>query len=108
MPLASPPGRPDVVYGFGRIDASGWVADRVTIAALGWRGGDRLTLTAEAGVMIARRGPRRRPRVRCLRSGPCAAPVPLPDLTMCGADHAATLGSCLISEPMGDRGGEDS
>ena len=31
------PGRPDVVYGFGRIDASGRVADRVTIAALGWR-----------------------------------------------------------------------
>jgi hypothetical protein len=28
---ASPPGRPDIVYGFGRIDAS----DRVTIAALG-------------------------------------------------------------------------
>jgi hypothetical protein len=48
MPLASPPDRPDVVYGFGRIDASGRVADRVTIAALGWRGGDRLTLTAEA------------------------------------------------------------
>ena len=41
MPLASPPDRPDVVYGFGRIDASGRVADRVTIAALGWRGGDR-------------------------------------------------------------------
>ena len=38
MPLASPPGRPDVVYGSGRIDASGRVADRVTIAALGWRG----------------------------------------------------------------------
>jgi hypothetical protein len=57
MPLASPPGRPEVVYGFGRIDASGRVADRVTIAALGWRGGERLTLTAEAGVMIARRDP---------------------------------------------------
>jgi hypothetical protein len=57
LPLASPPGRPDVVYGFGRIDASGRVADRVTIAALGWRGGDRLTVTAEAGVMIARRDP---------------------------------------------------
>jgi hypothetical protein len=28
-----------------------------TIAALGWRGGDRPTLTAEAGVMIARRDP---------------------------------------------------
>ncbi len=57
MPLAGPPGRPDVVYGFGRIDASGRVADRVTIAALGWRGGDRLTLTAEAGVMFAHRDP---------------------------------------------------
>ena len=57
LPLASPPGRPDVVYGFGRIDASGRVADRATIAALGWRGGDRLTLTADAGVMIARRDP---------------------------------------------------
>jgi hypothetical protein len=49
MPLASPPGRPDVVYGFGRIDASGRVADRATIWALGWRVGDRLTVTAEAG-----------------------------------------------------------
>ena len=57
MPLASPPVRPGVVYGFGRIDASGRVADRVTIAALGWRGGDRLIVTAEAGVMIARRDP---------------------------------------------------
>jgi hypothetical protein len=57
MPLASAPGRPDLVYGFGRIDASGRVADRVTIAALGWCGGDRLTLTAEAGVMIAHRDP---------------------------------------------------
>jgi hypothetical protein len=57
MPLARPPGRPEVVYGFGRIDASGRVADRATIAALGWRGGDRLTVTAEAGVMVARRDP---------------------------------------------------
>jgi hypothetical protein len=55
LPLASPPGWPDVVYGFGRIDASGRVADRVTIAALGWRGDDRLTLTGEAGVMIVTR-----------------------------------------------------
>jgi hypothetical protein len=29
----------------------------VTIAALGWRGGDRLILTADAGVMFARRDP---------------------------------------------------
>jgi hypothetical protein len=57
IPLARPLGRPDVVYGFGRIDASGRIADRATIAALGWRGGDRLTLTADAGVMVARRDP---------------------------------------------------
>ena len=55
LPLASPPDRTDVIYGFGRIDASGRVSDRVIISALGWRGGDRLTLTADAGVMVARR-----------------------------------------------------
>lgn len=47
-----------MVYGFGRIDASGRVADRSIIRALGWRGGDRLTLTADAGMMVARRDPR--------------------------------------------------
>jgi hypothetical protein len=46
-----------VVYGFGRIGASGRVADRVTITALGWQSGDRLTLTADAGVMVAGRDP---------------------------------------------------
>jgi hypothetical protein len=57
MPLASPPGRPDVVYGFGRIDASGRVADRAITSALGWRPGDRRALAADAGVVIARRDP---------------------------------------------------
>jgi hypothetical protein len=46
-----------VVYGIGRIDSSGRVADRAVISALGWRGGDRLTLTAGAGVVVARRDP---------------------------------------------------
>jgi AbrB family looped-hinge helix DNA binding protein len=46
-----------VVYGIGRIDASGRVADRMVVGVLGWRCGDRLTLTAEAGVVIARREP---------------------------------------------------
>ena len=45
------------MYGLGRIDASGRVADRAVTRALGWRGGDRLTLTAEAGVIVARRDP---------------------------------------------------
>ncbi len=61
LPLARPvpvPSAPeDVVYGIGRIDASGRIADRAVITALGWRGGDRLTLTADAGVVTARRDP---------------------------------------------------
>jgi len=47
----------DAVYGIGRIDASGRIADRAVTRALGWRGGDRLTLTAAAGVVTARRDP---------------------------------------------------
>jgi hypothetical protein len=59
LPLAVPPAlsRPpalgrDVVYGLARVDRSGRVADRTVTGALGWRGGDRLTLTAEAGVVV--------------------------------------------------------
>jgi len=46
-----------VVYGIGRVDASGRVADRAVTCALGWAAGDRLTVTAEAGVVITRRDP---------------------------------------------------
>jgi bifunctional DNA-binding transcriptional regulator/antitoxin component of YhaV-PrlF toxin-antitoxin module len=46
-----------VLYGFGRMDESGRVADRAMTSALGWQPGDRLTLTAAAGVVIARRDP---------------------------------------------------
>ncbi len=54
VPLAVPQ---DTLYGFGRIDAAGRVADRAVIRALGWRCGDRLTLTAGAGVVAAHRDP---------------------------------------------------
>ncbi len=61
LPVAAvpmpPPAPQDVLYGFGRIDAAGRVADRAVIKALGWCCGDRLTLTAEAGVVTARRDP---------------------------------------------------
>jgi hypothetical protein len=50
-----------MLYGFGQIDAAGRVADRAVISALGWRCGDRLTLSAEAGVVTARRDPQARP-----------------------------------------------
>jgi hypothetical protein len=47
----------DVVYGFGRMDEPGQVADRDMTCALGWQPRDRLTLAAAAGVLIARRDP---------------------------------------------------
>jgi hypothetical protein len=57
LPLARPepvpPAPEHVVYGIGRIDASG----RIVTSALGWSGGDRLALTADAGVVTARRDP---------------------------------------------------
>jgi hypothetical protein len=52
--LAVPSG---VVYGTGRIDASGRVTDHAISCALGWHEGDRLTLTASPGVVTARREP---------------------------------------------------
>jgi hypothetical protein len=52
MPLARmvpvPAAPEDAVCGIGRIDASGRCADRAVTSALGWCGGDRLTLTADA------------------------------------------------------------
>ena len=61
LPVAAAPEVPvvpdDVVYGFGQMDESGRVADRAMTSALGWQPGDRLTVTAAAGVVIARRDP---------------------------------------------------
>ena len=61
LPVAAAPEIPvvpdDVLYGFGRMDSSGRVADQAMTSALGWQPGDRLTLTAAAGVVIARRDP---------------------------------------------------
>jgi hypothetical protein len=61
LPVAVVPEVPaaagDVLYGFGRMDSSGRVGDRAMTAALGWQPGDRLTITAAAGVVTARRDP---------------------------------------------------
>ena len=69
----------DVVYGTGRIDASGRVADQAVSCALGWREGDRLTLTASPGVVTARRDPRGMVTVpaRGLPRDSCRAAPPL-------------------------------
>jgi hypothetical protein len=39
----------DVAYGIARIDSSGRICEQAIITAPGRAGGDRLTLTAEAG-----------------------------------------------------------
>ena len=56
LPVAAAPEVPavpdDVLYGFGRMDSSGRVADRAMTGALDWQPGDRLTLTAAAGVVL--------------------------------------------------------
>jgi len=62
LPLTVPPVHPpaldrDVCTGSPTSDRSGRVADRTVTGALGWRAGDRLTLTAEAGVVVIRRDP---------------------------------------------------
>ena len=59
LPLARPArsAPEDVIYGLGRIDSSGRICDQAIVTALGWAGGDLLTLTARAGVVIARRDP---------------------------------------------------
>ena len=59
LPLARPPAGAPVaaVYALGRIDDSGRIIDRALTGALGWRGGDRLTLTAGEGMVLARRDP---------------------------------------------------
>ena len=56
-PARAPAASPGVVYGLARVDASGRVTDQAIAGALGWREGDRLTLTAEPGIVAARRDP---------------------------------------------------
>jgi hypothetical protein len=56
LPLADPLAVPlDAVYGMSRIDTSGRLTSQAISHVLNWRGGDRLTLTAAVGVMVARR-----------------------------------------------------
>jgi hypothetical protein len=47
----------DAVYGMSRIDASAWLTSQAVSHVLNWQPGDRLTLTAGDGVMVARRDP---------------------------------------------------
>ncbi len=61
LPLAVPPDSPappsELVYGMGRVDASGRVGDRDVMRALGRRPADMLTVTAARGVVLARLDP---------------------------------------------------
>lgn len=59
LPLAAlpdvPPGPAELVYGMGRVEASGRVGDRAVVRAMGWQAGELLTITAANGVILARR-----------------------------------------------------
>jgi hypothetical protein len=61
LPMAAPPDSPaapsELVYGMGRVDASGRVGDSQVMHALGWAAGERLTITAAHGIVLARRDP---------------------------------------------------
>lgn len=81
VPVLSAP--EDVVHGGGRIDVSGRIAARAVIGALGWRGGDRLTLTADAGVVTANRDPVSRGARRSLSSSLATrSPIARPGATL--------------------------
>jgi hypothetical protein len=58
-----------------RIDASGRLVSQAISQVLDWRPGDRLTLTADAGVVVARRAPHGRVQVPARYS--VAIPAPL-------------------------------
>jgi hypothetical protein len=86
LPLPRPvpvPAPEDAVYGIGRIDASGRIADRAVTSALGWSGGDRLTLTADAGAVTARRDP------GGMITLPARAYIPIPAPCAAAAEKAA-------------------
>jgi hypothetical protein len=54
LPLADPISVPlDAVYGMSRIDTSGRLTSQAVSHVLNWQPGDRLTLTAGAGVVVA-------------------------------------------------------
>ncbi|MGH3758784.1 hypothetical protein [Actinophytocola sp.] len=46
-----------LVYGMGRLDSDGRVANRSTIEALGWVAGDRLSIALVDGSVVAHRDP---------------------------------------------------
>lgn len=57
LPLTELPPLPrdgSVLYGIARVDASGRVASRELVAALGWNPGDRLDLTVIAAAILIR------------------------------------------------------
>jgi len=81
LPLAGPlAGLGGTVYGMCRIDASGRLTSQAISHVLDWRPGDRLTLTADAGVVVARRDP----HGMVIVPARCAVAIPAPLRHRCG------------------------
>jgi hypothetical protein len=81
LPLAGPLAVPGgAVYGMCRIDASGRLTSQAISHVLDWLPGDRLTLTADAGVVVVRRDP----HGMVIVPARCAVSIPAPLRHRCG------------------------
>jgi hypothetical protein len=81
LPLAGPLAVPGgAVYGMSRIDASGRLTSQAISHVLNWRTGDRLTLTADAGVVVVRRDP----HGMVIVPARCAVAIPAASRHRCG------------------------
>lgn len=60
LPLAEVmpvPGDASWVYGIGRVDASGRIAENTVVRALGWAAGDHVSVSVRGGAAVVRRDP---------------------------------------------------
>jgi len=81
LPLAAPLAGPaGAVYWMSRIDASGRLTSQAISHVLGWQPGDRLTLTADAGVVAVHRDSYGMVTVPAR----CAVAIPAPLRHRCG------------------------
>ena len=91
--VASVSGDASWVYGIGRVDASGRIAESTVGRALGWAAGDHLAVSVHAGAAVVRRDPQ---GAFTLPAGACVL-VPGPVRTRLGVGAGERL--LLAADP---------